>query len=116
MPSLPVVGRVSDLGALVARQGVSRVIVCDPAAADAELASALRASRPLAADVCVLPRLPGLGAAVPVACLDEVWGIPLIPLRRSAWAGQAPLGRTLKRGFDVLVAAVRWCWPRRCWA
>jgi lipopolysaccharide/colanic/teichoic acid biosynthesis glycosyltransferase len=103
--SLPVVGGVSDLGALVARQGVSRVIVCDPAAPDAELASALRASRPLAADVCVLPRLPGLGAAVPLACLDEVWGIPLMPLRRPAWAGPAPLGRMGKRAFDVLVAA-----------
>jgi lipopolysaccharide/colanic/teichoic acid biosynthesis glycosyltransferase len=103
---LPVVGAVSDLGALVAREGVSRVIVCDPAAPDAELASALRASRPQAADVCVLPRLPGLGAAVPVACLDEVWGVPLIPLRRSSLAGPAPLGRMLKRSFDVLVAAV----------
>jgi lipopolysaccharide/colanic/teichoic acid biosynthesis glycosyltransferase len=106
VPWLPVVGAVSDLGALVAREGVSRVIVCDPAAPDAELASALRASRPQAADVCVLPRLPGLGAAVPVACLDEVWGVPLIPLRRSSPAGPAPLGRMLKRSFDVLVAAV----------
>ena len=88
VPSLPVVGGVSDLGALAARQGVSRVIVCDPAIPDAELASALRASRPLAADVCVLPRLPGLGAAVPVACLDEVWGVPLIPLRRPAWGAR----------------------------
>jgi lipopolysaccharide/colanic/teichoic acid biosynthesis glycosyltransferase len=105
VPRLPVVGGVTDLGALVAREGVSRVIVCDPAAPDAELASALRASRPQA-DVCVLPRLPGLGAAVPVACLDEVWGVPLIPLRRSSPAGPAPLGRMLKRGFDVLVAAV----------
>jgi lipopolysaccharide/colanic/teichoic acid biosynthesis glycosyltransferase len=104
-PRLPVVGGLSDLGALVARESVSRVIVCDPAAADAELASTLRASRPLAADVCMLPRLSGLGAAVPVACLDEVWGIPLIPLRRSGWAGPAPLGRMLKRTFDVLVAA-----------
>ena len=102
---LPVVGGVSDLGALVAREGVSRVIVCDPAAPDAELASALRASRPLAADVCVRPRLPGLGVAVPAACLDEVWGIPLIPLRQG-WAGPAPLGRMLKRTFDVLAAAV----------
>ena len=102
---LPVVGGVSDLGALVARQGVSRVIVCDPAAPDPELASALHASRPLAADVCVLPRLPGLGVAVPLACLDEVWGIPLMPLRRPAWAGPAPLGRMGKRAFDVLVAA-----------
>jgi lipopolysaccharide/colanic/teichoic acid biosynthesis glycosyltransferase len=106
VPWLPLVGGVSDLGALVAREGISRVIVCDPAAPDAELASALRASRPQAADVCVLPRLPGLGAAVPVACLDEVWGIPLIPLRRSSPAGPAPVGRMLKRGFDVLVAAV----------
>ena len=105
-PSLPLAGGVSDLGALVAREGISRVIVCDPAAPDAELASALRASRPLAADVCVLPRLRELGAAVPVACLDEVWGIPLIPLRRSSWVGPAPLGRILKRTFDVLVAAV----------
>ena len=106
VPSLPVVGGVSDLGTLIAREAVSRVIVCDPAAADAELASVLRPGRPLPADVCVRPRLPGLGAAVPVACLDEVWGIPLIPLRRSAWAGPAPLGRTLKRAFDVLVATV----------
>jgi lipopolysaccharide/colanic/teichoic acid biosynthesis glycosyltransferase len=106
VPWLPLVGGVSDLGALVAREGISRVIVCDPAAPDAELASALRASRPLAADVCVLPRLRELGAAVPVACLDEVWGIPLIPLRRSSWVGPAPLGRMLKRAFDVLVAAV----------
>jgi lipopolysaccharide/colanic/teichoic acid biosynthesis glycosyltransferase len=104
-PRLPVVGGVSDLGGLLAREGVSRVIVCDPAAPDAELASALRASRPLAADVCMLPRLPGLGAAVPVASLDEVWGIPLIPLRRSGWAGPAPLGMMAKRTFDVLVAA-----------
>jgi lipopolysaccharide/colanic/teichoic acid biosynthesis glycosyltransferase len=106
VPLLPVVGAVADLGALVAREGVSRVIVCDPAAPDAELASALRASRPLAADVCMLSRLPELAAAVPVACLDEVWGIPLIPLRRSAWAAPATLGRMGKRTFDVLLAAV----------
>jgi lipopolysaccharide/colanic/teichoic acid biosynthesis glycosyltransferase len=105
VPLLPVLGGLNDLGALVAREGVSRVIVCDPAAPDAELASAVRASRPLAADVCVLPRLAELGTAVPVASLDEVWGIPLIPLRRSACAGPAPLGRMAKRTFDVLVAA-----------
>ncbi len=99
------IGGVSDLGVLVAREGVSRVILCDPAGADAELASALRASGPLAADVCVVPRLSGVGVAVPMACLDEVWGIPLIPLRRPGWAGPAPLGRMLKRTFDVLVAA-----------
>ena len=106
VPLLPTVGGMGDLGAVVARAGISRVIVCDPSVPDAELASALRASRPLAADVCVLPRLSELAAAVPTACLDEVWGIPLIPLRRSPWTSPAPLGRAVKRIFDVLAAAV----------
>ena len=106
VPLLPTVGGVGDLGAVVSMAGISRVIVCDPSVPDAELARALRAGRPLAADVCVLPRLSELGAAVPTACLDEVWGIPLIPLRRSSWTSPAPLGRAAKRIVNVLVAAV----------
>ena len=39
--------------------------------------------------------------AVPRACLDEVWGIPLLPLRRP---GRAALAA--KRLFDVLASAV----------
>jgi lipopolysaccharide/colanic/teichoic acid biosynthesis glycosyltransferase len=95
-----------ELGATVARHGISRVIVCAPGDRDGELARALRAAPVLAADVCVLPRLPAVGAAVPSGCLDEVWGVPLVPLRRPAWAGHAPLGRAAKRGFDVLAAMV----------
>ncbi len=34
-----------------------------------------------------------------------MWGIPLIPLRRSGRAGPAPLARMAKRTFDVLAAA-----------
>jgi len=40
------------------------------------------------------PRLYELGAAVPWSCLDEIWGIPLIPLRR---VGHSPAGRGLIR-------------------
>ena len=36
------------------------------------------------------------------SCLDEIWGIPLIPLRRP---GHSPAGLWLKRVFDVVVAA-----------
>jgi len=90
------------LGALVAARGISRVIVCVPGDRDDELAQALRAGS-LAADVCLAPRLPGLGAALGGGRLDEVWGVPLVPLRRPA---QAPLGRAMKRAFDVLAAAV----------
>jgi lipopolysaccharide/colanic/teichoic acid biosynthesis glycosyltransferase len=67
---------------------------------------AVAAAVALPADVCLATRLPGLGAAVPGGRLDEVWGVPLLPLRRSPWAAQAPLGRAVKRAFDVLAAAV----------
>jgi lipopolysaccharide/colanic/teichoic acid biosynthesis glycosyltransferase len=90
------------LAALVAARGISRVIVCVPGDRDDELAQALRAGS-LAADVCLAPRLPGLGAALGGGRLDEVWGVPLVPLRRPA---QALLGRAMKRAFDVLAAAV----------
>jgi len=93
------------LGAAVAQHGISRLIVCAPGDSDDELARALRAA-PLAADVCLAARLPGLGGTLGGGRLDEVWGVPLVPLRRPAWAAQAPLGRAMKRAFDVLAAAV----------
>ena len=80
---------------------ISRVIVCAP-----EDSGGGELTRAPGADVCVAPRTPGLTAALPGGRLDDVWGIPLVPLRRSAWAAQAPLGRAVKRSFDVLAAAV----------
>ena len=116
-PPLRVLGGTGDLAAVVAREGISRVIVADadgsldadtgigaavaPGAA-ADLAGALRGARELGADVCVRPRLAALGAAVPRGCLDEVWGVPLIPLRRS---GPRQAGRLAKRAFDAGSAA-----------
>jgi lipopolysaccharide/colanic/teichoic acid biosynthesis glycosyltransferase len=106
---LPLLGRPADLAQVVARHGIRRVIVCPgdsvrgDAGRDNDLVRALRATRPLPADVCVVPRLHQLGAAVPAACLDEVWGIPLIPLRQFR---QWTASQALKRAFDVLVAAV----------
>ncbi|HUK72191.1 MAG TPA: sugar transferase [Streptosporangiaceae bacterium] len=99
---LPVLGSLADLGDVVTQRGVSRVIICFPAGGDEDLVAAARACRPLHADVCVVPRLYELGAAVPRAYLDEVWGIPLIPLRR----GLPPAGRLLKRAFDVVAGVV----------
>ena len=79
---------------------ISRVIVCAPDGTAGEL------TRAPGVDMCVAPGTPGLTAALPAGRLDEVWGVPLVPLRRSAWAAQAPLGRAVKRSFDVLAAAV----------
>jgi exopolysaccharide biosynthesis polyprenyl glycosylphosphotransferase len=100
--SLPFLGHPADLREVVVRYGIRRVIVCFPEDQDEDLVPVLRACRDVRADVCVVPRLYELGAAVPRACLDEVWGIPLIPLR----SGRQAMGAFLKRAFDVITAAV----------
>jgi FlaA1/EpsC-like NDP-sugar epimerase len=96
--ALPSLGAPEDLAEVVTRLHIRRVIVCYAACKDEDLVTVLRASRPLRADVCVVPRLYELGAAVPRSCLDEIWGIPLIPLRR---LGHLPVGLWLKRAFDA---------------
>jgi exopolysaccharide biosynthesis polyprenyl glycosylphosphotransferase len=103
---LPVLGTAADLPAMICRFRVRRVIVCFPVDTDPELVPVLRACQPLRVDVCLVPRLPELGAAVPRACLDEVWGVPLIPLRSCA---RAPAERIAKRVFDVLAAGSLLC-------
>jgi exopolysaccharide biosynthesis polyprenyl glycosylphosphotransferase len=99
----PVLGGVDDLARVVARDGIGRVLVCFPAESDENVAAVLRAARPLAADVCVVPRLYELGAAVSRYQLDEVWGIPLVPLRHHLDGGAAGV---VKRIADLLGAAV----------
>ncbi|HTT49936.1 MAG TPA: sugar transferase [Streptosporangiaceae bacterium] len=93
---------VADLPGLVGQQRISRVIVASADGDEHGVAGALRACRQLGADVAVLPRPAGLGLAVPTGCLDEVWGVRLIPLRR---AGRHRPGRVAKRTLDILAAA-----------
>jgi exopolysaccharide biosynthesis polyprenyl glycosylphosphotransferase len=99
----PTLGRPDDLARLVRELGIRRVLLCFGEGRDEDLVPVLRASGRLPADVCVVPRLHELGLGVPRASLDEIWGIPLIPLRRLG-RGQASLA--LKRAFDITVAAV----------
>jgi exopolysaccharide biosynthesis polyprenyl glycosylphosphotransferase len=100
--ALPSLGTPGDLAEVVTRLGIRRVVVCYASCKDEDLVTVLRASRPLRADVCVVPRLYEVGMAVPRSCLDELWGLPLVPLRR---LGHSSLGLGLKRVFDVAVAA-----------
>jgi exopolysaccharide biosynthesis polyprenyl glycosylphosphotransferase len=99
----PTLGHVADLAGVVTRLGISRIIVCFSECRDEDMVALVRASRPLPADICVVPRLYELGAAVPRACLDEIWGIPLIPLRRHM---HSPAGLWLKRAFDLAIGLV----------
>jgi lipopolysaccharide/colanic/teichoic acid biosynthesis glycosyltransferase len=63
----------------------------------------LRACRPLPVDVCVVPRMYELGAALPRGYLDELGDIPLVPLRR---LGASRLGTGAKAAFDFVAATV----------
>jgi len=110
--TLPTLGRPADLAEIVDRIGIRRVIVCfSTECRDEDLVAIVRAAAPLRADVCVVPRLYELGMTVPRGCLDEIWGIPLIPLRRPRWPvapaaepGWPAAGRVAKRAFDIAAA------------
>jgi exopolysaccharide biosynthesis polyprenyl glycosylphosphotransferase len=100
---VPSLGGPADLAGVVRGLGIRRVIVCfSSACRDEDLVTVIRASRPLRADVCVVPRLYELGMAVPRGCLDEIWGIPLVPLRSF---GHSATALRLKRVFDLVVSA-----------
>lgn len=97
----PLLGSPDRLAEVVRQHRIRRVIVAFPAGRDSELVGVLRAARETPADVCLVPRLHEVGTGLDRACLDEAWGIPLVPLRRRGLAG-----RLAKRAFDVTAALV----------
>ena len=96
-------GDARAVGEMLVRFDVSQVLVCAPAAIAPEHAAVLRACRDRGVRVSVLPQLPELGLAVPRACLDEVWGIPFVPLRPGV---QAPGRRIATRLVDLCVGTI----------
>jgi FlaA1/EpsC-like NDP-sugar epimerase len=99
---VPALGTIAELATVIADGGIGRVIVSfSSTRRDEDLVGILRDCRPLLTDICVAPRLYELGMAVRRDCLDEIWGVPLIPLRQAPRAGLL-----LKRSFDVAVAFV----------
>lgn len=100
--SLPVLGCLAELPDVVATHRIRRVIVSFASVGDTDLVGVLRAVRPFGVDVTVVPRLHELGMAVPRYRLDDVWGIPLLPLR----AGKAPGVSLVKRFAEPAVAAI----------
>lgn len=99
-PPLPVLGGFSRICDLVREHGVSTIIVSLSADADDGLVSALRAQCLCRVDVYAVPPVPALANAVPASCIDEIWGIPLLPLRRSRLETS---GAVVKRVFDLII-------------
>lgn len=98
--ALPWLGDLSALPRVLSAHRIRRVIVCFPALPDADLAPLLRHLREARVRAHVVPRLYELGQAG-VAARDEVWGIPLVPLRQPT-----PLSRAAKRGLDLVLAGL----------
>jgi exopolysaccharide biosynthesis polyprenyl glycosylphosphotransferase len=99
---LPVLGQATDLEAVVREFDVSRVFVAFDYEADRDLATVLRSCERLPVEVHVVPRFWELGGYPAGRSVDDVWGVPLILLRRPAFRTPS---RGAKRIFDVTAAA-----------
>ena len=100
--SMPVLGDAHDLLPIVHHNNVTKVIIAFGAMDESDMVEILRACDRLPIEIHVVPRFFELGVTTGGNRYDDVWGIPLVRLRRSAVRGAA---RRSKRLFDVIVAA-----------
>ena len=101
---LSILGDVQDLEYVIREFDVKRVIVAFGAAREPQLVSVIRDCDHLPVEVHVIPRFFELGVSPTQGmCVDDLWGIPLVRLSRSALRSAA--WRT-KRGFDLVVASM----------
>ena len=102
LPS-PLLGSTADLEDVVRGYEVSRVLVAFDEVADRDIVGLMRALEDVPAEVHAVPRFWELSALPSARRVDDLWGIPLVHLRRPA---QRLLRRVAKRAFDLAVAGV----------
>jgi exopolysaccharide biosynthesis polyprenyl glycosylphosphotransferase len=98
---LPVLGDVSELGGILERYDVRRVIVAFGPVREAELVDVLRTAVQHHVEVHIVPRFFDCGVAPEGPDIDDVRGIPLYRVRRAALRAPAWM---LKRVLDVSVS------------
>lgn len=99
---LPLFGGVALLRMVLFEERVDRVVVAFGAARESDMVDVLRACDDASVEIHVLPRFFELGSAVHPRDVDDVWGFPLVRLRRSK---ARSLSRWGKRTLDVAVAS-----------
>ena len=100
---LPVLDDVGDLDTVLEEFDVRRVIVAFGSHREASMIRVLRACGHHHVEVHVLPRFYELGVTPSSRDTDDVWGIPLLRVKRSALRSSS---WRLKRLFDVVFASV----------
>jgi len=100
---LPLFGGVALLRMVLFEERVDRVVVAFGVAREEDMVDVLRACEDASVDIHILPRFFELGSAVHAKDTDDVWGFPLVRLRRPVLRTYS---RAAKRAFDMTVAAL----------
>ena len=99
----PMLGDPRDLAAVVEDYGVRRVVIVY-GVSERELVETLRSAERTSVEFHLVPRLWEVSAIAPDASnVDDLWGIPVIQLRRPTTRARNQL---MKRCFDVVAASV----------
>ena len=100
---VPMLGDPRDLGTLIETHGVRRVLIAF-GVSDHDLVATLRSAERTSAEFHVVPRLWEAGAVAGGGSnVDDVWGIPILQLRRPMTRSR---NRLVKRCFDVVAASL----------
>jgi exopolysaccharide biosynthesis polyprenyl glycosylphosphotransferase len=99
---LPLFGGVGMLRMVLSEERIHRVVIAFGVTREADMVDVLRTCEDASVGMHVLPRLFELATAVSSRNIDDVWGFPLLRLRRSVLRRHA---RAVKRTFDASVAA-----------
>jgi exopolysaccharide biosynthesis polyprenyl glycosylphosphotransferase len=100
---LPVLGDPNELDELVSQHGISRIVVAFGSEHESDLVSVLRTAVKRDLEVYVVPRFYENGVLPPAGpSVDNVWGIPLQRVRRSATRRTAFV---VKRAIDIGVSS-----------
>jgi exopolysaccharide biosynthesis polyprenyl glycosylphosphotransferase len=99
--SLPLLGSVDRLVRVVREQRIRRVIIAFDRTSEDGMIHVLRECDRLPVEIHVMPRFFELGVAPVGATTDDVWGISLMRLKRSAFRS---LRWRMKRVVDIVLA------------
>ncbi|HXQ90637.1 MAG TPA: sugar transferase [Acidimicrobiales bacterium] len=99
---LPLFGGVGMLRMVLSEERIDRVVVAFGVTRESDMVDVFRTCEDASVEIHILPRFFELATAMNSRNVDDVWGYPLLRLRRSLLRRHA---RLVKRVFDAAVAA-----------